>query len=410
MSFLPTKTGLFARFRTGIFSEAGRGGPGRLMAIVGVAAVMALLLVVISMINHKAAVESKVAKMKTMTLLPGGTHSTPAQEALLARHSQAEARKAEAEQKSYTPPMPGSVPLVTSPVKEIGADAPLPAPVQVASLEEVHTVAPNPPAYVAPETPQPGLIEKVSDPAPQDAAQAERMAPNDIFNAYEVRAPRTDIVLTPAADKAMEAAGSRDLETTGRTVAAPAVASQTPVLVPAGRGVYAHTVVSVNSDTGGPIILEADTGPLAGDRMLGSFTKSAGDRLVVRVTTVEHRGKSIDVGGLVVAPDSMETSVASAIDEHYAERFILPAAAAFVEGVGQAMQMANATTTVSPFGGSTTQYGQLNFKQQLGVGAGAAAQSIGTTLQQSVPKGPTIILGSNVGVGVMFLSDVHAPN
>ncbi|VTZ23765.1 Intracellular multiplication protein IcmE (fragment) [Methylocella tundrae] len=129
----------------------------------------------------------------------------------------------------------------------------------------------------------------------------------------------------------------------------------------------------------------------------------------MRVTTVEHRGKSIDVAGLVVAPDSMETSVASAIDEHYAERFIFPAAAAFVEGVGQAMQMANATTTVSPFGGSTTQYGQLNFKQQLGVGAGAAAQSIGTTLQQSVPKGPTIILGSNVGVGVMFLSDVHAP-
>ncbi len=65
--------------------------------------------------------------------------------------------------------------------------------------------------------------------------------------------------------------------------------------------------------------------------------------------------------------------------------------------------------TVSPFGGTTTQYGQLNLKQQLGVGAGAAGQSIGKALESSVPKGPTINLASNVGVGVIFLSDVLAP-
>ena len=31
------------------------------------------------------------------------------------------------------------------------------------------------------------------------------------------------------------------------------------VLVPTGRGVYAHTVLAVNSDTGGPIVLQADS-------------------------------------------------------------------------------------------------------------------------------------------------------
>jgi hypothetical protein len=87
----------------------------------------------------------------------------------------------------------------------------------------------------------------------------------------------------------------------------------------------------------------------------------------VRVTTVEHRGKSLEVAGIVVSPDTMETSVASAIDEHYAERFVLPAAAAFVSGLGQALAYSNATTIVSPFGGTSTQFGQLNFKQQLGV-------------------------------------------
>jgi hypothetical protein len=48
-------------------------------------------------------------------------------------------------------------------------------------------------------------------------------------------------------------------------------------------------------------------------------------------------------------------------------------------------------------------------ERQLGVGAGAAGANVGQTLQQSVPKGPTIILGANVGVAVMFLTDVFAP-
>jgi intracellular multiplication protein IcmE len=143
--------------------------------------------------------------------------------------------------------------------------------------------------------------------------------------------------------------------------------------------------------------------------MLGTFSKNQGERLVVRVTSIEHRGKSLQVAGLVVAPDSMETSVASSVDEHYFERFALPAAAAFVEGLGQAVAMTNATTSVSPFGGTTTTYGSLNFKQQAAVAAGAAAQAVGSALQSSTPKGPTINLASNVGVGVVFLSNVTEP-
>jgi len=99
------------------------------------------------------------------------------------------------------------------------------------------------------------------------------------------------------------------------------------VLVPAGRGVYAHTILSVSSDSGGPIVLEGDSGPLAGDRMIGTFSKNERDRLIVRVTTVNHRGQSLDVRGLAIAPDSMETAIASSVDEHYLERFALPAAA-----------------------------------------------------------------------------------
>jgi intracellular multiplication protein IcmE len=180
------------------------------------------------------------------------------------------------------------------------------------------------------------------------------------------------------------------------------------LLVPAGRGIYAHTVVAVDSDTNGPIVLEADTGPISGDRMIGTFSKSGLDRLIVRVETVEHRGKQLEANGIVIAPDSMETAVASSIDEHYVERFALPAAAAFMSGLGQAVALGNSTSTVSPFGGTTSTIGPLTFKQEALVAAGASATAVSTALNAETPKGPTVHLAANVSVGVVFLSNLTA--
>ncbi|MFX7820706.1 hypothetical protein ABTK26_20535, partial [Acinetobacter baumannii] len=86
-----------------------------------------------------------------------------------------------------------------------------------------------------------------------------------------------------------------------------------------------------------------------------------------------HRGEEINADGVVIAPETMEASVASDVDQHYLTRVILPAAAAFVQGLGQAIATTSNTTAVlSPFGGATTST-NLNFHQQLGVAAGTAA-------------------------------------
>ena len=102
--------------------------------------------------------------------------------------------------------------------------------------------------------------------------------------------------------------------------------------------------------------------------------------------------------------------MASGVDQHYIARFALPAAAAFVQGLGNAIATTSNTTQVlSPLGGATTTT-NLNFHQQLGVAAGAAAAQIGSTLLEDAPKGPTITLAANVAVGVMFLTDVKLPS
>ena len=133
------------RFRRGFLSRGARGGPARLIGIALAAVAMIGAVVVFSIRHEKPNNDSQVAKMQPMNLLPGGLKSTPAQEALRIKHADAEAAKAEAQAKSYTPAMPGSKPLV---VHETGLDHPAPV-----ATPEVHLVMPPPPRFTPPEKP-----------------------------------------------------------------------------------------------------------------------------------------------------------------------------------------------------------------------------------------------------------------
>jgi len=427
MSLIPSSHSRFAWFQTGLFGGAGRGGPVRLVAIGGVLACMAGGAFLLSVRHGNGPPVSQVAKMKPGNLLPGGTHGTPAQDALQKKDSQEKARAAEEAHKSYTPPIPSSTPFTGPLPTEVGMGAPMapdvPAPKPMPPPPAI--VTPAPPAFTPPERPVfdraasedeingarvtkiaagDGEADETSEEA-KTAREQRRKAIGDLVNSWSTRPPQTTVVIEPTS----LTQGADDPPVTSNRASvkgADSGATGEKVLVPAGRGIYAHTVLAVDSDTNGPIVLEADTGPISGDRMIGTFSKSGLDRLIVKVETVEHRGKQLEANGVVVAPDSMETAVATSIDQHYVERFVLPAAAAFVSGLGQAVALSNATSTVSPFGGTTQTFGPLSFKQQAMVAAGAAATAVSKAMTASVPKGPTVHLAANVSVGVMFLSNL----
>jgi len=359
--------------------------------------------------------------MKPVDPLPGGLRSTPEEEALAHQAGSARAQAAFAAGGSFTPPIAASVRVV----------APLPEVEQVAPQAPVH---PHPvfggrprshPAVVRPVFPAQLVSDPPGVPSPSPSAARVRLAAagdpkadqvysqeiGDLFSQWRGRAPRTDVVLPPAVAKEAPTRGSTadPPEEPAPMPGTPAVAAS-EILVPAGRGVFAHPILAVNSDQSSPVVLQADSGPIAGDRMIGTLAKQ-NDRLVIHINSVIHHGQSLAVDGLVVAPDTMEAGVASNVDQHYLSRFILPAAAAFIQGLGQAIATTSNTATVlSPFGGASYAT-QLNLKQQTGVAAGVAAGQIGATLNAAAPKGPTVSLDANVAVGVMFLSNVtlHRP-
>jgi intracellular multiplication protein IcmE len=418
MTLIPASHSRFEWFRSGLLGGAGRGGPLRLVGILSAVALSVGVAIFVSMHSDRFQPQSQVAKMKPGNLLPGGLEGTPAQDALLKTDSQEKAHRAGEKHESYTPPMPSSNPFNGHLPTEVGMGESQGFEPTIAKVETppAPAIVPEPsPAFTPPEPLAPehelngARVERVaSDEGAAEAAAAEaqgahqqrQKAIGDMLNAWNPKPPQTTVVLEPAVLKE----GPGDSSALGKGVGSGTTPEK--VLIPAGRGVYAHTILAVDSDTNGPIVLEADTGPIAGDRMIGTFSKSGLDRLIVRVETVEHRGKALEANGIVVAPDSMEEAVATSVDEHYLERFVLPAAAAFVQGLGTAVAMGNSTTTVSPFGGTTQSFGPLTVKQEALVAGGAAAQAVGNAMTASIPKGPTVHLAANVSVAVMFLSNV----
>jgi intracellular multiplication protein IcmE len=412
-------------------NASGRAGPRRL-AMLGAAAIGLLVIVVVIVLSGRDVPRvSRDARLKAIDPLPGGLHSTPEQDALALAATDEQARRALDRGVSYTPAMAPS-----QPAQPLPPPAALAPPSQAAKAV-AHQAGPAPrvsapvvspvvaqgfPPPARPTTleitPEPQLrptTVAATAPDPQALQQSYTNQINGIFSQWGGRMPRTDVVMPvtrPDGDDTDGSAGASAPGTNTRTrdagSAVPAARSgEDPgrVLVPAGRGVYAHPVLALNSDETSPAVFQADSGPLAGDRMIGSFAKQA-NRLVIHISSIIHRGEQISCDGVVIAPDTMEAALASGVDEHYVARFLLPAAAAFIAGLGQAIeQTSNSVAVLSPFGGATTT-NHLNIQQQLGVAAGVASAQVGSIINQEAPKGPTITLEPNVAVGIMFLSNV----
>ncbi len=399
----------------GHLSGAGGAGPRRLI-VIGAVTVGALGLVLLVW-TRSPTVEgpANLARAPKADALPGGRHSTPAYTDLAVAHDKELAARAAEVGQSSVASMPGSE--TATRVPPVTADPPRPREAGVAPPLAATVAAPVAPrAMVLPVSASPPVM--ASQPAKPDENQTKMYsaAISSLLAGWGGKAQATDVILRPEDGKATSdgpvnrgAVASSDGVQTAAAVQPIANArrlggrTSRQLLMPAGRGIYARTVLAASSDQGGPVVIEALSGPIAGDRMTGTFEKRD-ERLVVKLTSITLQdGTQQHIDALVIAPDSMETSVASSVDEHYVSRFMLPVAAAFVSGLGQAISQSNSTVVASPLGGATA-FQRLNLGQELGVGAGVAGAQFGAILKDAAPKGPTVKLDANVNVGVVFLA------
>jgi intracellular multiplication protein IcmE len=148
------------------------------------------------------------------------------------------------------------------------------------------------------------------------------------------------------------------------------------------------------------------SGTFSGGKLLGSFTARE-EYLVIKFTTlVTKKGTSVPINAFAVDPQTSLTGVATDVDHRYFQRIVLPAAAKFVEGLGDAY--AQTTTSTSQSSTSTvTTTEDLDTKQQFGKGVSEAAKQVGDVLSEDGKSvKPLVIVAAGTPIGVLFMAPV----
>ncbi len=416
-----------------VFSGAAGNGPKRLAFIViGILAILAAV-GAMALAGRRAAQTTRVAKMQAADPLPGGQHGTTYFHQLARDQARDQGMAAQAKGATYVAPMEGNIAPEAGPHPGVADAAPVvprprPHPLVGMVVPAAQAADVANPFHPVPTAPSGQATHYASNPTQQpvkldqNQMRAYDTAMKQLFDGMGGRGAETKIWVAsvtngPSGSGEAGAPGNAadgmarlaSNPTSEGAVTPPLAAKRAPrILMPADRGIYGITKLAANTDGGGPVIVEAESGPIAGDRMRGSFEQKD-DRMVVLLTSLHHNGHDIPIQAILVTPDTMETTVASRVDEHYVARFALPAAAAFVSGLGQAIAESNTTTIASPLGGATG-FTHLNFNQELGVAAGAAGAQIGQVLSQSAPKKATVYLDADTPVGIVFLESVDDPD
>lgn len=229
-----------------------------------------------------------------------------------------------------------------------------------------------------------------------------------ILDAQAIVKPQSEIIT--GADWLEKKAREREEKQEKAKAAAAANQKTDPVVLdiiqPAGTIEYAQLITEANSDAPGPVLAQVMSGPLKGARLLGSF-KTEENYLVLTFKTVVVDGVSYTADVVALDPSSANPGIVTEIDQRYFKRVILPAAAAFVEGMGTAIAESG-STSVSVSGETVVQTEEkLDTRQELLKGVEEGAGKISEFLDKEAGEvKPLIKVHAGTAVGILFLSPV----
>ena len=177
--------------------------------------------------------------------------------------------------------------------------------------------------------------------------------------------------------------------------------------VAAGQGFYARTLYAVDSDYPGPVVLELLQPPLAGAVAHGGFER-VGTRLVLRLTSLTWRGRTVPVDAWGVDPECACFGIEGEVDRHFLSRVLLPAAARFAEGFMTAMAMPARTLSLND-GAVLQEREAIDEREAVYAGLGEASRSLGDILTADAPQETTVRIPRDTPLIVMVARHIAWP-
>ncbi len=182
-------------------------------------------------------------------------------------------------------------------------------------------------------------------------------------------------------------------------------------IISAGEVHYAQMLTLADSSVPGPVLAEMLSGPLAGGRLIGTFT-STDDVLVIGFQSVVLDRQQYQIDAVALDPDTTLAGVATDVDRRYFERIILPAAARFIEGFGDAVAETATTTTVVGDGDFALEETEdPDTREAVAAGASSAFESVAEIVEENAANArPIVRVQAGTALGILFAQPVSAPS
>lgn len=184
---------------------------------------------------------------------------------------------------------------------------------------------------------------------------------------------------------------------------------QDRVIIPAGSRPGGVIDTAIDSDnTSSQVIARIPAGKFAGAMLMSNGVQLAGDGVSIHFTKMTWNQDTWRVDVWAAMPDSLQSSVASSVNNRYATRILLPAIA---HGLGLGGQLyASANTQILSNGMSTIEgrVGMPDGKAVAGTILGGAAQQAGQVVANDAQKLPVkqVIVERGQSIALLFMSAV----
>jgi len=197
-------------------------------------------------------------------------------------------------------------------------------------------------------------------------------------------------------------------QTAAGTTGSPAtVAAQ--VLIPAGSRPGGVIETAVDSDnTRSQVLARIPSGLYAGATLLANGVQLAGDGVAINFNRMEWQGDTWNVDVWAAMPDTLQSSVASDVNNRYATRIILPAIASGLGLAGQLYASANTQLLSNGNDNIEARTGMPDAKAVAGTMVGGAAQQAGQVIASDAQRLPVkqVLVYRGQTVALLFMTAV----
>lgn len=197
-------------------------------------------------------------------------------------------------------------------------------------------------------------------------------------------------------------------QTAAGEAGAPAtVAAQ--VLIPAGSRPGGVIETAIDSDnTRSQVLARIPSGPYAGATLLANGVQLAGDGVAINFNRMEWQGDTWNVDVWAAMPDTLQSSVASDVNNRYATRIILPAIASGLGLAGQLYASANTQILSNGYDNIEARTGMPDAKAVAGTVLGGAAQQAGQVIASDAQRLPVkqVLVYRGQTVALLFMTAV----